>query len=39
MTSTRKDLYYTCKEIKEGISDIEEDEDDIATNSEDDTEV
>ena len=38
-TSTRKDLYYTHKEIEEGISDREDDENDITTDSGDDTEA
>jgi hypothetical protein len=37
-TSTRKDLYYTHKEIEEGIPDMEEDESDI-TNSGDNSEA
>lgn len=38
-TSTRKGLYYTHKEIEEGISDREDDENDITTDSGDDTEA
>ena len=37
--TTRKDLYYTHKEIIDGISNIEEDENDVATDSGDDTEA
>jgi hypothetical protein len=36
-TTTRKDLYYTHKEVTEGISDIDEDENDVTGDSGDDT--
>jgi len=36
-TTTRKDLYYTHKEVTEGISNIEEDENDVTTDLGDDT--
>jgi hypothetical protein len=36
---TRKDLYYIYKEVIKGISNIEEDENDITTNLGDDIEA